>query len=475
VIGGALRNGVAGRPDDGALARLNRQVEIVRDAYAGLIVGLRGFVITVVGVTAGLLSVAPIVLLLLLPPFLLGFAASLTTLRPAASRVRASLHADERLATTASTVLAATRDVAARGTEQQAAELVAEPVEEQADAERALARVTALRTLCFAVGGWLPLMVLLAAGPWLLGRGLTAGAIMAGLTYVLVGLQPALASVMGTLGSSGLRFVVTLGRILDAGTPPPQPAPPSRPRVAVGRELSLQDVTFAYGPHAEPVLEHLDLAVPDGDHLAVVGPSGIGKSTLAGLVCGLLRPDRGSVQLGGVPTVELPAEHRVLIPQEAYVFSGTVLENVSYLRPAATDCQVEQAITAVGAESLLSAPGGLDRRVRPGQLSAGERQLLALVRAYLSTAPLVVLDEATCHLDPVGEARAETAFAEREGTLIVIAHRVSSALRARRVLVLDGTRAALGDHETLLEVSPLYRDLLGHWSLPTPDQIQPAS
>jgi ATP-binding cassette subfamily C protein len=84
------------------------------------------------------------------------------------------------------------------------------------------------------------------------------------------------------------------------------------------------------------------------------------------------------------------------------------------------------------------------------------------VRAYLSPAPLVVLDEATCHLDPAAERRAENAFAGR-GTLIVIAHRISSALRADRVLVLDGTGAAVGDHPTLLRTSPLYRDLLGHW------------
>jgi ATP-binding cassette subfamily C protein len=102
--------------------------------------------------------------------------------------------------------------------------------------------------------------------------------------------------------------------------------------------------------------------------------------------------------------------------------------------------------------------------VVPAQLSAGERQLLALVRAYLSAAPVVVLDEATCHLDPAAEGRAEAAFAGRAGTLIVIAHRVSSALRARRVLVLDGTRATVGDHASQLAVSPLYRELLGHWA-----------
>src|SRR5204863_3546999 len=111
--------------------------------------------------------------------------------------------------------------------------------------------------------------------------------------------------------------------------------------------------------------------------------------------------------------------------------------------------------------------------VSPGQLSAGEKQLLALVRAYLSPAPVAVLDEATCHLDPGAERMAEEAFARRPGTLIVIAHRLSSALRARRVLVLDGAEAVVGDHDALRTSSTLYRELLGHWES-TPGARVPA-
>jgi ATP-binding cassette subfamily C protein len=123
--------------------------------------------------------------------------------------------------------------------------------------------------------------------------------------------------------------------------------------------------------------------------------------------------------------------------------------------------------------------GGTGAELVPGELSAGERQLLALARAYLSPAPLVVLDEATCHLDPVAERRAEEAFAGRGGTLIVIAHRISSALRARRVLVLDGAGATVGDNDTLRATSPLYRELLGHWEVTasgrTPGHQDPAA
>ena len=124
---------------------------------------------------------------------------------------------------------------------------------------------------------------------------------------------------------------------------------------------------------------------------------------------------------------------------------------------------LERAVAALGADALVDRLGGLSATLRPGELSAGERQILALVRAYLAEAPLAVLDEATCFLDPATERRAEEAFSARSGTLIVIAHRISSALRARRVLVLDGVAATIGDHDAVRASSPLYRELLGHW------------
>lgn len=464
VVGGALHNGAAGRRDDGAVARLNRQVEIVRDTFAGLVLVARSFAITVVGVATGLLALDPIIAALVVPPFLLGFAASLAVLGLAAAKVRTSLRADEDLAATAGSVFAGVRDLTAAGAEDFASRLTGGPIEAHAAAERSLARVAALRTLCFAVGGWLPLVILLAAGPWLVGNGVSTGTLLGALTYVLLGLQPALGTVMAALGDSGLRYVVTLGRILDTGTTAEDdPEPYAVPR---GHHLALRRVSFAYGPQAEPVLDGLNLTVREGDHLAVVGPSGIGKSTLAALACGMLAPTSGRVELGGAPPSDvspvLLTRTRVLIPQEAYVFSGRVLDNVNYLRPDATEQQIGQAVQAVGAGALVARLGGITAEVRPGDLSAGERQLLALARAYLSPAPLAVLDEATCHLDPEAERRAEEAFATR-GTLIVVAHRISSALRARRILVLDGNHASIGTHQTLLRDSPLYQDLLGHW------------
>ncbi|TCC53592.1 ABC transporter ATP-binding protein [Kribbella capetownensis] len=468
VVAGALRTG-----DDSAVARLNRQVEIVRDTFAGLVLVIRSFAVTLFGVLTGLLSLAPLVAAFVVPPFLLGFALSLAVLGMAADRVRASLQADEDLAASAGMVFGGVRDITAAGTEEFAGRLVGDPIEAHAAAERALAKVAALRTLCFAVGGWLPLLILLAAGPWLIGRGVSTGTLLGGLTYVLIGLQPALNAVMGALGDSGLRYVITLGRILDSSAEVERPGHTDTP---TGFDVSLRGLSFAYGPNAEPVLDKLELTIPEGEHLAVVGPSGIGKSTLAGLVCGMLTPTSGQVLVGGVRPARATPATRVLIPQEAYVFSGTVLDNLIYLLPNATTPQVADAVDAIGAAALIERIGGLTADVKPGELSAGERQLIALVRAYLSPAPLVVLDEATCFLDPEAERVAEEAFARREGTLIVIAHRISSALRARRILVLDGNQAALGTHVSLMRKSRMYRDLHGNWA-PTisRSQIQPAS
>jgi len=257
--------------------------------------------------------------------------------------------------------------------------------------------------------------------------------------------------------------VVTLGRLVEAGGGPVAAGTAQR-RAPHGHDLVLDGVTFSYGRHAEPVVDQLDLVIPEGQHLAMVGPSGAGKSTLAGLLAATHVPDRGEVRLGGVLLGDLDsqtlASHRVLIPQEAYVFAGTLGENLRYLNPSATRSELDTAVDALGLRSVVTRLGGYDAAVDPGMLSAGERQLIAAARAHVTPAPVLILDEATCHLDPAAEERVERVLAARGGTLIVVAHRISSALRAQRVVLMDGAGMVSGTHWELLTLSAAHGERL---------------
>jgi ATP-binding cassette subfamily C protein len=476
TVAGALRRstavGAAG--DTAGVARLTQQVEIVRDASASILLVGQNFVVVTGGALLGLLSLMPEMLVLVVPPLLAGLTIFLTALRHMAARQRDSVLAEEHIAERMAAVTADIRDVVACGAEPAAELMVGEHVEAQAAATRGLARLTAVRIVAVAIGGLLPVVLILAGGSWLVAQGATAGMILGALTYVLRGMQPALQTFVDGISGPGLWLMVTLRRIAEASqSKQPVADPGSSTLQPPHHGVRLSGVTFAYGAYAEPVIRDLDLAIPHGQHLAVVGPSGVGKSTLANVIAGVLHAHAGEVTLGGVPLREfnhaMLAKHRVLIPQEAYVFAGTLYENLVYLHEHVRPSDVDRAVRLLGMRPLVDRLGGYAAELDPAALSAGERQLLTLVRAYVSPAWLVILDEASCHLDPTTEALVEQAFARRPGTLIVIAHRISSALRAQQILVLDGTEVLHGSHDELLRRSALYRDLVGHW------QVDPAA
>ncbi|MGV4980611.1 ATP-binding cassette domain-containing protein [Streptomyces sp. NRAIS4] len=468
--------------DTGALSGLTQQVEIARDTLAGVVLVSRSFLFTAAGALIGLFSLAPLLLTVVVPPLLAGVALFSATLRPLARRQEAFLAADEALAHELGTVCPGLRDITAAGAEERIAEAVGDRTDAELRAARALARWSTARVAALAVGGELPAVLLLFTAPWLLGHGVTPGALVGALAYVTQSLLPALNNLIHGLGTSGSRLTVVLRRLTvphpegrgaactsgsATGRDQPQRTR-TRPTTALpppsGAEhtaLTLTNVTFAYGPAAEPVMHNLDLTLPTGAHLAVVGPSGTGKSTLTALISGVLTPAHGTLRVH---------EAGVLIPQEAYVHTGTLAENLTLHRcDPVPESELLAAAGAIGLTPLLTTLGGLDAPVDPAELSAGQRQLIALTRAYLSPAPLALLDEATCHLDPEAEARAERAFAARPGgTLIVVAHRMSSARRADRILVMDGARTTCGTHAELLRTSALYRDLAGHWTHPAP-------
>jgi ATP-binding cassette subfamily C protein len=468
TVGGGAPAGAA------AVARLTHQVDIVRESLASVIMVTQVFVVTTTSALLGLFSLAPLAVVLVTPPLMLGLGLFLASLRVMATCQRAAIVADEGIAEAVTTVANGLRDVVACGAEDQVRSMAGRTIDAQEHAATRLAQVTTMRATAMGIGTWVPLVLILVGSPWLVSHGATTGTVLGAITYVSMALQPAMRTLIRGVGGNGLWLLVTLGRIVEAAEPTATASGGGQVRRDLpldlgprGSVLELRGVTFAYGHQADPVIRDLDLVVPDGDHLAVVGPSGVGKSTLAGIMAGLLEPQSGRVLLGEVDLRagegQSLARRRVLIPQQAYVFAGTIKENLTYLCDDATVDQIEEAMEAVGARELVERLGGYGADVDPAALSAGERQLITMARAYLSPARLVILDEATCHLDPVADARVERAFAQRPGTLVVMAHRISSALHARRILVLDGTRALLGTHQELLDCSALYRDLVGHW------------
>jgi ATP-binding cassette, subfamily B, bacterial len=257
------------------------------------------------------------------------------------------------------------------------------------------------------------------------------------------------------------------------GTEPSVPeAPDAADLPPVVGEIRFEDVTFSYSP-GRPVLRHVDLTVAAGETFALVGPTGAGKSTLAKLVTRFHDPDCGRVLLDGhdLRDVSLTSLRRQLgvVPQEAFLFGGSMRDNIAFASPGASDAEVVEACRAVGIDDLVARlPQGIDTPVheRGVALSSGERQLLALARAFLARPRVLVLDEATSNLDLRSEAKIEHALdVLLEGrTAIVIAHRLATAMRADRIGVVDdGGIVELGTHAELVTAGGRYAAMFATW------------
>jgi ATP-binding cassette subfamily B protein len=236
--------------------------------------------------------------------------------------------------------------------------------------------------------------------------------------------------------------------------------------------LELDDVTFGYAGGA-PVVKGVSLRLDAGEHVALVGVTGAGKSTLAKLLTRQYDPQQGAIRLGGVDLRDGRLEtlrHRiVMLPQEGHLFSGTISDNVQLADPGASDDAVRHALAQIGAlERFAALPDGLetDVQTRGVRLSAGERQLVGIARVALANPAVIVLDEATSSLDPATEAAVERALAAVvEGrTVIIIAHRLSTAERADRVVVMDHGRVVeTASHDELVAQGERYARLWASW------------
>jgi ATP-binding cassette subfamily B protein len=240
----------------------------------------------------------------------------------------------------------------------------------------------------------------------------------------------------------------------------------------VAGAVAMEGVSFSYEP-GTVVLDDVSVVVGAGERVAIVGETGSGKSTIAKLIMRFYDPESGVVAIDGNDLRDITERSRTdalaLIPQDGFLFAGTLRDNIAYAAPDATDAAVWNVLRAMGIDDWVrSLPEGLETEVRErgGRFSAGERQLVALARAFLSDPSIIVLDEATSNLDPETEIQVEGALrvllAGR--TSVVIAHRLRSAERADRVVMVDGGRIiAEGTHAELVESLPRYRELVEVW------------
>jgi ATP-binding cassette subfamily B protein len=386
----------------------------------------------------------------------------------------AYIHVRDSIASNLSTLqesLAGVRIVQAFNRQGAATERFRETNEAQYSAELETVRISSLYFPVVELTGAWGIAAIIGVGGWLETEGIvTVGTIAAFVLYLTNLFEPIqqLSQLYNVVQAAGAALQKLFG-LLDT-----RPSVPERAGAVdlVPGVIDVDDVTFAY--EDEPVLRDVSLTIAPGERIALVGPTGAGKSTLAKLIARFYDPASGAVSIGGVDlrdvTLASLREHVVVVPQEGFMFAGTLRDNMRVGRADATDDEMWSAIASLDLDDQFAAfPDGLDTEVRErgSRLSAGERQLVSLVRAALADPEILVLDEATSNLDPGTEHMVERALERLMAgrTVVVIAHRLSTASRADRVAVIDvGRLVELGTHDDLVAAGGRYSALYASWT-----------
>ncbi len=321
--------------------------------------------------------------------------------------------------------------------------------------------------------------LIVGVGGWLSHQGsITVGTVAAFVLLLSNLFEPVqqLSQLYNTVQSAAASLHKLYG-LIDAE---PDVAEHPRPVVLPARgALVAHDLTFRYDGAERSALSHVSINVAPGERLALVGPTGAGKSTLAKLLSRLYDPTTGYVTFGEIDlrlaSMASLRDRVVVVPQEGFLFGGTICDNIRIARPGATDAEVAQALEQIGAlDRFQEFADGLETEVRErgSRLSAGERQLVSLARAALIDPAVLVLDEATSNLDPGTEAVVERALEHlmTGRTVIVVAHRLSTVRRADRIAVVDHAKLVeVGTHEELVALGGRYAALASAWARSQPN------
>ena len=284
------------------------------------------------------------------------------------------------------------------------------------------------------------------------------------LSLGIVGPLIAASNFADSLGMVGT-VVNEIAALLDG----PELVRPTQPVSLDSQEIRLNDVSFSYNNDGDNAIQHIDLAIKPGTVTALVGPSGSGKSTITKLIAGFWDVGAGSITLGGKDLRTIPqkqlADQIAYVSQDNYLFDDTIRENIRMGRLSASDAEVEEVAKAAGCDAFIRRlENGYDTNVggAGGHLSGGERQRIAIARAMLKNAPIIILDEATAYIDPENEAVVQQAVSKLVAgkTLIIIAHRLSTITDSDQIVVMkDGSISGIGTHDELLKTSELYREM----------------
>jgi ATP-binding cassette, subfamily B, bacterial len=316
------------------------------------------------------------------------------------------------------------------------------------------------------------IVVLAVGGDMYLHHQISIGALVAFFLYVNRFFQPIQLLVQQyNTYQQGQSSVYKLRTLLD-NEPTVLESPDATDLPPIHGEIRFDHVSFGYNPDI-PVLEDVDLTIAPGETVAFVGATGAGKSTMAKLVTRFYDPTSGRVLIDGhdLRSVTMKSLRRQLgvVPQEPFLFAGTIRDNITFARPGAPDDAVWEAVHQVGLTDLIARlPHGLDTVVheRGQSLSSGERQLIALGRAFMAQPRVLVLDEATSNLDLQSETLVEGALDVllQQRTAILIAHRLSTAMRADRIVVVgDGRLLEIGSHDELVALGGHYAEMYDTW------------